>query len=91
MQRTTICGLDRTAMTAAGVTRSALTIDEVRADARELGKAQIIKHRITKQLLILLPGGATWGRVSNWDLAEALSVANTLPCGWDNRIDEEVG
>lgn len=91
MTRSNICGLSRTELEAAGFPRPALTIDEVRADARESGKAQIIGHRITGKILIVLPGGGVWGTTENWFLDEALSVANTLPFGWDNRIGEEVG
>lgn len=91
MQTSTICGLTKDALTQAGVTRSRLSLDEVKADARETGLAQVIGHRLTGHILIVLPGGAVFGTRDNYTLETALSIAETLPVGYANRIGEEVG
>ena len=91
MKRSNICGLTKAALTETGVTRPRLSLDEVKADAKHTGLAQVIGHRLTGHILIVLPGGAVFGTRECWFQYEAESVAATLPCGYVVRMDEEVG
>ncbi len=91
MIRSNICGLSRQELAQAMPQPVRLSLDEVRADAKHAGLAQIVGHRLTGHILIVLPGGAVFGTSECWFQDEAESVAATLPCGYVVRMDEEVG
>ena len=90
MQKTTTCGLTKAAMTEAGVPRPILSLDEVKAEARRTEVIQVIGHKSTGAMLVVMPGGAVFGTASTWFVDEAESVA-ALYGAFVTRLDEVVG
>ena len=54
------CGLDRAALTAAGVVRPQTSLDAIKLEARRTGSPIVIEHT-TGRWLVVLPGGAVLG------------------------------
>ena len=90
MQKSNTCGLTKAAMTGAGVSRPILSLDEVKAEARRTEVIQVISHKSTGAMLVVMPGGAVFGTASAWFVDEAESVA-ALYGAFVTRLDEVVG
>lgn len=90
MQKSNTCGLTKAAMTEAGVPRPILSLDEVKAEARRTEVIQVIGHKSTGAMLVVMPGGAVFGTASSWFVDEAESVAG-LYGAFVTRLDEVVG
>ena len=90
MQKSNICGLSREELHKAGVQRPILSLDEVKAEARRSEVIQVIGHKSTGAMLVVMPGGAVFGTASTWFVDEAESVA-ALYGAFVTRLDEVVG
>lgn len=60
MQKTNICGLSRDEMTAAGVSRPQVSLDDIKREARYTGSPVVIEH-VSGRWLVVMPGGPVFG------------------------------
>lgn len=62
MKKSNICGLDRNALTEAGVVRSCISLSTLRTDAKASGLARVIAHSSDpSRVIIVWPTGSVWG------------------------------
>ena len=94
MQKTNICGLSRDEMTAAGVSRPQVSMDDIKREARYTGSPVVIEH-VSGRWLVVLPGGAVLGTSTAQPMGafEAEHTAWSLDNGTDYQVfvDRVVG
>jgi hypothetical protein len=87
MQKTSICGLGRNDMTAAGASRPQVSMNDIKLEARHTGCPVVIEH-VSGRWIAVMPGGAVIGTSS----AEPMGAFEAEHLAWsmDNGNDYQV-